>query len=117
MRNWLIASIMLAGACLPVGPAEANGPVKQLAGFFCQSPDDVKTIVGRIASSDRNGLADLLLSRMPDGVNCAFALQQATFVKAAWATVGDEDYMIIEFKDPSSGHDVYSWRRLDGAPA
>jgi hypothetical protein len=117
VRNRLIASIMLAGAGLAVGPAHANEPVKQLAGFFCQSPDDVKTIVRRIALSDNDGLADLLLSRMPDGINCAFALQQATFVKAALATVGDEDYMIIEFKDSSSGRKVYSWRRLDGAPA
>ena len=116
MRNCLIASTVLATACLAAIPACAGEDVKQLAGFFCHSPDDVKTIVQQIASRDTKDLADLL-TRMPAGINCVFALHQATFVGAAFATVVDDDYLIIEFKDASSGHDVYSWRRLDGAPA
>lgn len=115
--NRLVASVMVAGACLAAGSARADETVRQLAGFFCRSPDDVKTMVQHIASSGADDLANLFLRRMPNGINCAFALQQATFVEAAFATVGADDYMIIEFKDVSSGRDIYSWRRLNGAPA
>ena len=108
---------MLAGACVTTSAARADEPVRQFAGFFCQSPDDVKTIVRHIASSDSEALANLLQGRIPEGINCTFATQKATFVTAAFATVGDTDYMIVEFKDAASGREVYSWRRLSGAPA
>lgn len=116
MRTCLVAVTTLLSACVSVGSSHAQEPVKQLAGFFCQSPDDVKVMVGRIASGDGEGLAEML-SGMPDGVNCTFALPRATFVRAAFATIGDDDYMIFEFKDVSSGHEFYSWKRMNGAPA
>jgi hypothetical protein len=115
--NCVIASALIASSWLFAGSWQTPEEDRQsgtLAGFFCQTPTDVRNIVQRMATSDARELADLL-SRMPEGINCSFETDEVTLVGSTFATVGDTAYLIIQFKD-SSGSNVYSWKRLDGIP-